>query len=56
MGAVYAAVDPDLDRKVAIKVPFFDGENQTGVLDRFRREAKAIAALQHLSGFRGVVR
>ncbi len=47
MGAVYLAEDPGLDRKVAIKIPFLDGGNKAGALDRFRREAKAIAGLQH---------
>ena len=47
MGAVYLAEDPDLDRKVAIKVPFFEHGDSKAVLDRFRREAKSIAALHH---------
>ncbi len=46
MGAVYLAHDSQLDRVVAIKVPFFAREHGE-VIDRFRREAKALAALQH---------
>src|SRR3954467_1980129 len=41
MGEVYRALDPRVDREVAIKV---SGERFT---DRFEREAKAIAALNH---------
>src|SRR5947208_8223634 len=41
MGEVYRALDPRLDREVAIKV---SGERFT---DRFEREAKSIAALNH---------
>ncbi|MCH8922635.1 MAG: protein kinase, partial [Planctomycetes bacterium] len=47
MGGVYLAEDPKLDRLVAIKVPFFDSEDQQSVVDRFRREAKLAAAIQH---------
>ncbi|HLK88573.1 MAG TPA: protein kinase [Polyangia bacterium] len=46
MGEVYAAYDPDLDRKVAIKLLRTRGaepENKTRLL----REAQAIAKLQH---------
>ena len=47
MGAVYLAEDPNLDRLVAIKVPFFDKSDEKPVLDRFQREAKSAAAIQH---------
>ncbi len=47
MGAVYLGEDPHLDRRVAIKVPFFAGADRQKVLDRFQREAKSIAAIQH---------
>ncbi len=47
MGAVYLAKDPNLDRSVAVKVPFFDEADQQSVLDRFQREAKSAAAIQH---------
>lgn len=41
MGEVYKARDPRLDRDVAIKV------SKTGFSERFTREAKAVAALNH---------
>jgi serine/threonine-protein kinase len=44
MGAVYKGRDPDLDRKVAIKVVLDSTED---FVERFRREAKAVARLQH---------
>lgn len=47
MGAVYLAEDLQLDRRVAIKVPFVDRNDSSTVLDRFHREAKALAAIVH---------
>ncbi|MCA9698345.1 MAG: serine/threonine protein kinase, partial [Myxococcales bacterium] len=52
MGVVYAAYDPRLDRKVAIKLvrPVAEGDdNSTGELVRTRllREAQAMAKLAH---------
>jgi serine/threonine-protein kinase len=44
MGAVYRARDPELDRAVAIKVMLQATED---FIARFRREAQAIARLQH---------
>src|SRR4051812_42348450 len=46
MGEVYAAYDPDLDRKVAIKLLHSRG-NATEGRTRLLREAQAIAKLQH---------
>ncbi len=47
MGVVYKARDPKLDRMVAIKVlPDSMGEDPV-LVARFRREAKAVAALSH---------
>ncbi len=47
MGAVYLAHDTQLDRKVALKVPHFrPGDGQT-VLDRFYREARNAARIDH---------
>jgi serine/threonine protein kinase len=47
MGEIYEAQDTELDRKVALKVlPSGVSENPDR-LERFRREAKAIAALNH---------
>ncbi|MEE9129396.1 MAG: bifunctional serine/threonine-protein kinase/formylglycine-generating enzyme family protein [Phycisphaerales bacterium] len=47
MGVVYRAVDTELGREVALKVlsPRFPGS--TAGLERFQREAKAVAALHH---------
>ncbi len=47
MGAVFLAHDPTLDRKVALKIPFLNANNADEVLQRFQREARAVAALQH---------
>jgi eukaryotic-like serine/threonine-protein kinase len=46
MGEVYAAYDPDLDRKVAIKLLRSRGDKTEG-RTRLLREAQAIAKLQH---------
>jgi hypothetical protein len=46
MGAVYLAHDSQLDRRVAIKVPFF-GPNDSELQKRFLREARAAATLSH---------
>jgi class 3 adenylate cyclase/predicted Ser/Thr protein kinase len=46
MGMVYLAHDPQLDRPVALKVPFF-GPDQPQALERFRREARAAGRLHH---------
>ena len=47
MGAVYRAYDPGLEREVAIKVlaPHLTWESH--FVDRFRREAQMVAALNH---------
>jgi serine/threonine protein kinase len=45
MGAVYLAHDCTLDRRVALKVPFFTEADGPLALDRFLREARAAAAL-----------
>lgn len=47
MGVVYLAYDPDLDRQIAIKVPFLDGPHAERLTQRFRREAKLTASLRH---------
>ena len=44
-GVVYAAYDPDLDRKVAIKVLRFGGQLRSQGRARLAREAKAMARL-----------
>src|SRR5262245_48298845 len=50
MGAVYAAYDPELDRKVALKILRQDGRahsERERVQDRLRGEAQAMAQLAH---------
>ena len=47
MGAVYLAHDTRLDRKVALKVPFFHPSDGPQAVQRFEREARAAATLDH---------
>ena len=47
MGTVYRARDPDLDRFVAIKVLAPALESDPTCVERFKREARSIAALRH---------
>jgi len=47
MAQVYKAYHPGLDRYVAIKVLRSDLVEETEFLSRFRREARAVAALRH---------
>lgn len=47
MGAVYLAHDTELDRQVALKVPHFSRQDDPQVLQRFLREARAAATIQH---------
>ena len=47
MGTVYLAVDTQLDREVALKVPHVDATNDSDYLERFDREAKTAAKLSH---------
>jgi serine/threonine protein kinase/WD40 repeat protein len=47
MGAVYLAHDPQLDRVVALKVPLISADDGPAVLERFYREARAAATVQH---------
>jgi serine/threonine-protein kinase len=46
-GRVYKAHDPKLDRHVAIKVPLQSALDSPDEVDRFLREARAAASLQH---------
>src|SRR5262245_41407173 len=46
-GTVYQAYDPDLKRRVALKVLHIGRLNQPQVLERFQREACATARLRH---------
>ncbi len=48
MGIVYAAYDPELDRKVALKILHeVDGVESSQTIDRLKREAQAMARLRH---------
>jgi serine/threonine protein kinase len=47
MGEVYAALDPALNRRIALKVLPEGVAGDVERRDRFEREAKAIAALNH---------
>ncbi len=47
MGAVFQALDGELDRKVALKIPFFKEDDEKEAVQRFYREAKAMAVVQH---------
>jgi len=47
MGTVYAAYDPDLDRKVAVKVLKERASGESIGRKRLQREARALARLQH---------
>ena len=47
MGVVLSAYDPDLDRKVAIKVLPQSRINDASYLERFHQEAQAVALLEN---------
>ncbi len=50
MGVVYSAYDPELDRKIALKIlrpGAGESVESTGFRDRLRREAQAMARLRH---------
>src|ERR671921_525696 len=47
MSSVYRAFDPMLERWVAIKLMHRDISHDPGQLERFRREARAVARLNH---------
>ena len=47
MGSVYLAEDTLLSRRVAVKVPHFSEADGPGVIERFHREARAAAAIDH---------
>ena len=47
MGSVYLAHDKQLDRDVALKIPRFGGSDSDVQVQRFYREARAMATLRH---------
>src|SRR5436190_22470074 len=47
MGEVYQAVDPHLDRRVAIKVMAPEAAANAPMVERFLREGRAASALNH---------
>ena len=47
MGAVFLAQDTQLNRPVALKVPFLSGDQSDLIRLRFIREAQAVAAVRH---------
>ena len=47
MGTVYRARDPVLDRVVALKTMLLDVAGESGMRERFLREARSAARLQH---------
>jgi serine/threonine protein kinase len=47
MGSVYLALDTQLDRDVALKVPRFGRDESSELIDRFFREARSMATLRH---------
>src|SRR5947209_7168524 len=47
MATVYKALQPSLNRHVAIKVLPIEVANDRQLVERFRREAAAVAALSH---------
>jgi serine/threonine protein kinase len=47
MGAVYLADDSQLGRQIALKIPFFNASESPDLIERFIREARSAASLQH---------
>lgn len=47
MGAVYRARDAKLEREVALKIPQFDNTSDARARERFTREARAAACIDH---------
>lgn len=47
MGTVFQARDDVLKREVAIKIPQFVGQNSDVLIERFYREARTMAAINH---------
>ncbi len=47
MATVYQATDSQLGREVALKIPRFEPDTEHAVIERFLREGKAAAAVDH---------
>jgi len=47
MGTVYLAEDTRLSRRVAVKVPHFSAADDPSIIERFHREARTAAAIDH---------
>lgn len=47
MGRVYKAVDRNLEREVAVKLLSDEASRDEGLAERFRREAKVLASINH---------
>lgn len=47
MGSVYLALDTQLQRKVALKIPKINAKEQPKFIERFLREARSAATLSH---------
>jgi serine/threonine protein kinase len=47
MGVVYLARDTRMERHVALKIPRFDADGKLHLIERFRREARVMASVQH---------
>ena len=47
MGSVYEGWDPDLERRIAVKLVATPGSGETGSIGRLAREAQALAAVSH---------
>lgn len=49
MGSVHLARDTKLDRLVALKIPLFGGDDSDILVERFYREARTMAAINHVN-------
>src|SRR5262245_32877102 len=47
MGAVWVALDPRLGREVALKFPLVHAETNPTAIERFQREARIAASIDH---------
>jgi serine/threonine protein kinase len=47
MATVYKATDSQLGREIALKIPRFEPDTEHAVIERFLREAKAAASVDH---------